>query len=70
MHENKTANKENAWVIDLSNPDAIHFTRWVGGQRHESYGRVSRAEAAVFAAAISQGFEPPRALCHQDKPAH
>ena len=42
----------------------MHEGRWL-----ESYALVSHAKGAVYLAAISQGFQPPRYLRACDKPA-
>jgi hypothetical protein len=47
--------------------EKYHFTRWLGDQVHESYAPVSQEVAGIYAAAIVQGFQPPRCLSYLDK---
>lgn len=49
------------WIIDIRE-DGFMFKREIYGRTEESYAPVSREKAAIFAAAIIQGFEPPRLL--------
>ena len=58
----------NGWAMEAS-PAGIEFMRICNGRPNEVYRLVTPAAAAVYAAAISQDFEPPRALRDQDKPA-
>jgi hypothetical protein len=68
LSEGVWAKNFNGWAMEVS-PAGIGFIRICKGRPNEVYRRVSPAAAAVYAAAISQGFEPPRALRDQDKPA-
>lgn len=49
------------WVIERAD-GKVFFRREHGGQVLEAYAPVCPERAAVYAAAISQGMEPPRAL--------
>lgn len=53
--------RKERWVIFVDN-DSFLFSREVNGRIDEAYAPVNREKAAVFAAAIIQGFEPPRLL--------
>lgn len=59
------------WQLEVRG-DCVRFIRWpfgVGeGVPDEVYGWVSRATAAVYAAAIIQGYQPPRDLLPCDAP--
>jgi hypothetical protein len=55
------------WRIRIDG-DRIWFQRLINGKMNESYRPASRAEAAVWASAVIQGFEPPRVLRHCDTP--
>lgn len=55
------------WRLEM-NPDGVRFTRYAYGRPDELYPTVPPWKAAIYAAAITQGFEPPRVLVHQDKP--
>jgi hypothetical protein len=46
-------------LMDLTG-EGIIFRRFIGGEIVESYAAVSAGRAAVYAAAFSQGLEPPR----------
>ena len=56
------------WTIELSGKK-VHFTRYINNKVNEAYAPVSKRKAAVCAAAIIQGFEPPRLLRDSDIPA-
>jgi hypothetical protein len=49
------------WRIQI-NGESFFFSRYQDGSPIESYRTVDRAEAAVWSAAIIQGFQPPRHL--------
>ena len=59
-------NRQERWVIDFKG-DAFFFTREINNRTEESYAPVSREKAAVFVAAIVQGFEPPRLITLADQ---
>ncbi|SUF50770.1 Uncharacterised protein [Salmonella enterica] len=54
------------WIFTIEN-DRYLLVREVNGVAEESYAPVNRAKAAVFAAAIIQGFEPPRLVTQADQ---
>jgi len=56
----------STWIIDV-NKNGVRFTRIHEGKAIENYGEVTLAKAAVYAAAIIQGFQPPRSLLNCDK---
>lgn len=56
------------WLIEVSD-DGVQMTRMHNGKANEIYPRVPHAKGAVYAAAITQGYQPPRDLRHSDKPA-
>ncbi|WP_434939168.1 hypothetical protein ACRWQN_17640 [Shewanella sp. HL-SH8] len=58
--------KKEKWVIEKTG-EKFFFTRWLGDQVHESYAPVSQDVAGIYAAAIVQGFQPPRCLNYLDK---
>ena len=59
--------KSVRWMIDEDVKDGtFHFRREVDGRVDESYRTYNRQEAAVVAAAIIQGLEPPRDLRCRD----
>ena len=58
---------EVEWRIKFL-PEGISFRRFVGGDCDESYRFVDRRVAAIWAASIIQGFEPPRHLRESDIP--
>lgn len=53
--------KESTWVLKV-NDAGVQITRLHEGKTIEVYRAVSHAEGAIWAAAISQGFQPPRDL--------
>lgn len=55
------------WRITISG-DVYLFSRCVNGYAIETYRPVGRGEAAVWAVAIIQGYEPPRHLQQSDAP--
>lgn len=55
------------WVIEVL-PDGVRFLRVHEGYVVEAYGLVDARKAAVYAAAIVSGYQPPRCLCDQGKP--
>ncbi|MCS6160372.1 hypothetical protein ACQKC1_01935 [Shewanella baltica] len=55
------------WVIEISG-ERFLFTRMVNNTAVECYAPVSQAVAGIYAAAIVQGFQPPRCLNYLDKP--
>lgn len=55
----------DVWHVEIAG-GRVSFSRWANGKCLESYGAVDKARAAVYAAAIVQGFEPPRSLLHAD----
>ncbi len=57
---------ESTWHIDI-NRSGVLFRRLHNDQVVESYLRVSFPRAAVFVAAIIQGFQPPAHLVPIDK---
>ena len=59
------------WQLEVT-PAGVRITRLRdagGGQWLERYGTVTPAVAAVYLAAITQGFEPPRGLVRPETPA-
>ncbi|MCV6612892.1 MAG: hypothetical protein OIF55_19220 [Amphritea sp.] len=52
---------DSGWVI-VEFDGRFIFQRFEGGQLIESYRSVEAGTAALYAVAITQGFEPPRAL--------
>lgn len=56
------------WRIQHSG-EKFAFTRFINGRVAESYRLVGKDEAAVWAACVIQGFEPPRRLTASDTPA-
>ncbi len=68
LSEGAWAKNFNGWAMEVT-PAGIGFMRICNGRPNEVYRRVTPDAAAVYAAAISQGFEPPRVLRDQDKPA-
>lgn len=57
----------SSWTVDVSD-EGVLLTRMHEGRRCESYPIVSHAKGAVYLAAISQGFQPPRDLRACGKP--
>ncbi|HBC1013107.1 TPA: hypothetical protein IGZ65_004825 [Escherichia coli] len=57
---------QERWTIDFIEGDRFLFRRELNGERNESYRIVERDVAAVYAAAIINGFEPPRILKEKD----
>lgn len=57
---------QEKWVIEMKAGEFL-FSREVNGIVDESYVPVNRAKAAVFAAAVIQGFEPPRVITLADR---
>jgi hypothetical protein len=66
LSDNKSIEKKEKWVIEKSG-EKVSFTRFLGDQVHESYAPVSQEVAGIYAAAIVQGFQPPRCLNYLDK---
>jgi hypothetical protein len=66
LSDNKSIEKKEKWVIEKSG-EKVSFTRFLGEQVHESYAPVSQEVAGIYAAAIVQGFQPPRCLNYLDK---
>jgi hypothetical protein len=60
--------RSEEWRIRI-NHDRFRFQRYVNGTVDESYREVGSGEATVWAAAIIQGFQPPRRLDDSDRPA-
>lgn len=60
--------KSEKWVMEKKG-ELFVFTRMVNDKAIESYAPVSQAVAGIYAAAIVQGFQPPRCLIYLDKPA-
>ncbi len=56
------------WRISI-NDDRYTFARYANGRVVEIYRSVGQAEAAVWAVAITQGYEPPRDLRNLEIPA-
>jgi hypothetical protein len=56
------------WRIQIEG-ETYYFNRYINGSASETYRSVCQAEAAVWVAAIIQGFEPPRRLNVSDRPA-
>jgi len=56
------------WRIEIK-PEGVRFSRFDHGKWTERYATVPPCKAAIYAAAITQGFEPPRALLRQETPA-
>jgi phosphoribosylformylglycinamidine (FGAM) synthase-like enzyme len=55
------------WFIEVKE-NGVRFTRMHEGRPVEDYGVVPLEKAAIYAVAITQGFQPPRALLACDKP--
>lgn len=53
------------WRLEM-HETGVRFTRYDDGALSEAYGTVPPAKAAVYAVAITQGFEPPRGLVRQE----
>lgn len=70
-HAEAATDADSTWQLEIKG-ERVRFIRWpfgVGeGVPDEVYGWVSRATAAVYAAAIIQGFQPPRGLRPCDAP--
>jgi len=49
------------WQIEIAG-DKVTFSRFKEDKCIESYGAVDKGRAAIYAAAIVQGFAPPRGL--------
>lgn len=69
--------KDDGEIIEYKNQDTFIITidgnifglkRFVKGKLNESYAPVSKEKAAIYLAAIIQGYEPPRSLVHRDRP--
>lgn len=60
--------EEATWMLKV-NDSGVALTRLHDGKPVEVYRRVDHASGAIYAAAISQGFQPPRDLRVCDKPA-
>jgi hypothetical protein len=58
----------NIWTVDIQ-AEGIQLNRYCGGNLEETYPLMDHAEAIIAIVAVSQGFEPPRGLRHQDTPA-
>ena len=56
-----------SWLIEIDG-DVVQLKRLHEGKVCESYRHVDRATAVIWAAAIIQGYQPPRDLRHQGKP--
>ncbi|HHR5901443.1 TPA: hypothetical protein ACS7XC_002360 [Providencia alcalifaciens] len=54
------------WTIEIKN-DLFFFKRAINGRIDETYAPVRRDKAAIFAAAIIQGYEPPKLLTLADR---
>lgn len=63
----EAAPRNEEWRIKIEN-ESFHFVRYVNGKPNESYRHVGAAVASIWAAAIIQGFEPPRHLSSSDRP--
>lgn len=61
------ASMEVTWQIEIL-PEGFRFLRLFEGKVVEVYAIVDGRQAAVYAAAIIQGYQPPRALFDQGKP--
>jgi hypothetical protein len=59
--------EEATWMIEV-NVDGVMMTRMHDGKSVEAYRRVDHRTGAVYAAAITQGFQPPRNLMACGKP--
>lgn len=64
--QSKNGKWQERWVIEIHG-DRFLFSREINGCTEESYGPVNGEKAAVFVAAIIQGFEPPRLLTPADR---
>lgn len=60
--------KSEKWIIEHKGERFV-FKRMVNDTVIEIYTPVSQAVAGIYAAAIVQGFQPPRCLTYLDKPA-
>ncbi|MGO2354043.1 MAG: oligoribonuclease [Marinomonas foliarum] len=60
--------RDESWKMDIKG-GKVFVSRWINGRLEESYRPLNRDEAAVSAAAILGGFQPPRGLTRLDKPA-
>lgn len=56
-----------SWTMDIQR-DGVQFCRTHEGRVVEAYALVDHRKAAVFVAAIINGFQPPRDLRDQGKP--
>lgn len=57
----------SSWAVDVYD-DRVSFKRIHNGRTEESYPPVSISRAAVYAAAIVGGLQPPRDLRPCDTP--
>ena len=65
---NETRKPSDRWVITVVNERYFINRQMEGFPPTESYAPVDRDRAAVFVAAVIQGFEPPRVLRRLDTP--
>lgn len=65
--EQDSESGDATWVIDVRK-EGVHLRRMHNGVPCESYRDVSPAVAAIWVAAIIQGYQPPRDLRRLDKP--
>ncbi len=59
---------KDEWRITIED-DRYTFARYASGTVIEVYRSVSQQEAAVWAVAVIQGYEPPRSLRDREIPA-
>ncbi len=62
---NKEADQGEVWTISIKE-NLFTFMRKINGELQEAYRPVEQDLAAIYAAAIIQGFEPPRQLKEKD----
>jgi hypothetical protein len=66
LSDNSLIETTEKWVIEKSG-ERLFFTRMLNCKAVESYAPVSQEVAGIYAAAIMQGFQPPRCLNYLDK---
>lgn len=60
---------KDSWLIQKTEHDKYIFIRLINGIINETYASVDKEKAAVFAASVILGFQPPQGLVCLDKPA-
>lgn len=59
---------DTQWLVTFKPDGQVMLVQYESGRIDASYAPMDVATATVALAAISQGFEPPRGLRHQEKP--